>query len=45
VLDDDHRQFPKGWPHLVLCDLDLGLSDIEVQARVRAWLEATRQAA
>lgn len=42
VIDDDHRPFPPGWESLLLCVPDLGLSDVEVQARIQAWLEATR---
>jgi hypothetical protein len=44
ILDDDQGEFPIGLPELILCDSDLGLTDIRVQEAISAWL-ATGSAA
>jgi hypothetical protein len=42
VLDDMPGEFPDPAPlELILCKPDLGVSDPEVQARMREWLESS----
>lgn len=43
VLDDMPGAFPPGWPHLIVCDSELGISTPEVQERIRRFLEGPRQ--
>ena len=44
VLDDAPQEFPADFPgDLVFCDSRSGVSAPEVQARIRAWLEAPPQ--
>lgn len=43
VLDDMPGAYPPSWPHLIVCDPELGISTPEVQARIRRFLEGPRQ--
>ncbi len=42
VLDDIADFFPAGWPNLLLCAGETGISEPLVQARLRAFLAASR---
>lgn len=39
IIDDADYEFPPGLPELVLVHPDTGISDQQVIARIRAWLE------
>jgi hypothetical protein len=38
VLDDMPGAFPTRWPHLIVCDPELGISEPAVQERLRRFL-------
>lgn len=38
VLDDMPGSFPPGWPHLIACDPETGISDTRVRDRIRHFL-------
>lgn len=45
ILDDQADYFPglaKAWPTLILCDSALGISDEQVQHRIRQWIDHGR---
>jgi hypothetical protein len=43
VLDDMPGAFPPGWPHLITCDPELGISAPDVQERIKRFLEGPGQ--
>jgi len=38
ALDDDHNEFPKDCPQLILCDGSVGISDVNIDD-LRNWLK------
>ncbi len=39
VLDDLPGAFPAGWPYLIVCPRDRGVSDVDVQDKIRRFLQ------
>ena len=39
VLDDSPKVFPEGWPNLIVCDSQRGISDASVLAKIRQFVE------